>query len=112
MENHRDENGNFQFKLCYPELDKCNEWIQSSNPATETEIKGFRAIDLKFKTTVKGGKWAGLGKSISGPTLMDDTPTTYNWYCAIGASSNYPSNPKIPGPAGYFVTEVDLYVFN
>ena len=60
LEKYRDENGNFQFKLCYPELDKCNEWIQSSNPATETEIKGFRAVDLTFKTNEIGGQWAGL----------------------------------------------------
>ena len=38
LEHYRGKDGNFQFKLCYPEVGKCNEWIQTSNPATETTI--------------------------------------------------------------------------
>merc|ERR1719378_122462 len=36
--------GRFHFRLCYPELvgvndgDGCNEWIQTSNPATNSTI--------------------------------------------------------------------------
>ena len=113
LEKYREENRNFQFKLCYPELDKCNEWIQSSNPATETEIKSFRAIDLTFKANGIGGQWAGLGKSNIGPTFMDDTPSHYYYLCAIGARSYWPGEPKIAGPLGLGgVTEVDLYVLN
>ena len=47
LEDFRDDDGNFHFKLCYPELTgvgggRCNEWIQSSNPATEGTIAGFQ----------------------------------------------------------------------
>ena len=111
LEKYRDENGNFQFKLCYPELDKCNEWIQSSNPAKDTDIKGFRAIALTFETNGIGGRWAGLGKNIFSEALMDDSPSHSYYWCAIGALSYWPSQPKIAGPLGLgSVTEVDLYV--
>ena len=112
LENYRGKDGNFQFKLCYPEIGKCNEWVQASNPATETTIHGFRAISLQFKTNgYNAGVWAGLGKSISWGTLIDDSPSHANWYCAIGARTYWPSKPTIPGPAYLSgITKVDLYV--
>ena len=61
LENYRDKDGNFQFKLCYPEVGKCNEWIQSSNPAKETTIRGFRAISLDFTKNGAGrNHWIDL----------------------------------------------------
>ena len=42
LEEYRGVDGNFQFKLCYPELGQCNEWTQSSNPVTDTTITGFK----------------------------------------------------------------------
>ena len=114
LEKYRDGDGNFQFKLCYPGLVKCNEWIQTSNPATETNITGFKAITLTFETNgYKGGEWAGLGKNISWGTLIDDTPSQVNWHCAIGARAYWPNKPKIPGPAGQIpngITDVELFV--
>ena len=73
LEQYRGSDGNFQFKLCYPGLTtgvggrKCNEWIQSSNPVTETTITGFKPIFLAFPNLApwngKVGSWAGLGKN-------------------------------------------------
>ena len=122
IENYRKIDGNFQFKLCYPDFDKCNEWIQSSNPVTETKITGFRAISLDFKKNGVTSAWAGLGKSISNTyseVLIDDAPTSRRWHCAIGACGYWPRKPRIPGPHGIAhswavsgVTKVELYVWN
>ena len=42
------EDGTFHLKLCYPELaeydNPCNEWTQTSNPATDTTIQNFVPI--------------------------------------------------------------------
>ena len=120
LEKFRNKDGNFQFKLCYPEIGKCNEWIQSSNPTTETNIKGFRAISLDFTINGARGAWAGLGKSSSNSyaeTLLDDSPAARNWHCAIGSCAYWPGKPKIPGPSpgnkGFpsGITEVELYIF-
>ena len=120
LENYRGVDGNFQFKLCYPEVGKCNEWIQSSNPATETTIRGFRAISLNFTRNGAGGSWVGLGKSSSisySETLIDDSPAAKNWHTAIGSCAYWPRKPQIPGPTpantGFpsGISEVVLYVF-
>ena len=114
LEKYRGSDGNFQFKLCYPELNKCNEWIQSSNPATETTIRGFKPISLAFQTNGIGGAWAGLGKSSTisyEETLIDDSPAYKNWHSAIGACAYWPGKPKIPDPrGGKGITKVNLYV--
>ena len=121
LENYRGNDGNFQFKLCYLEVGKCNEWFQSSNPATETTIRGFRAISLDFTRNGAGGAWAGLGKSspISyAETLIDDSPAARNWHCAIGSCAYWPGKTLIPGPTPVNegiqksgISEVVLYVF-
>ena len=112
LEQYRGSDGNFQFKLCYPELNKCNVWIQSSNPATETTIRGFKPISLEFTVNGIGGAWAGLGKSSSDmEVLIDDAPAYKNWHSAIGACAYWPGKPKIPGPRGENgITKVNLYV--
>ena len=114
MEKYRDSDGNFQFKLCYPELNKSNEWIQSSNPAKETTITGFKPISLAFKTNGIGQEWAGLGKSSSisyQETLIDDSPAQKKWHCAIGSCAYWPGEPKIPGPRYEDgITKVNLYM--
>ena len=121
LENYRGKDGNFHFKLCYPKVGKCNEWIQSSNPATETTIRGFKAMSLEWSWAGRNA-WAGLGKTSSnsyGTTLIDDAPKNKEWFCAIGATAYWPERFKIPGPkyekeeggpeGG--ISEVILYVF-
>ena len=106
LEDYRNSEGNFHFKLCYPELTwgrngkTCNEWIQSSNPYTDTTISGFEEIFLAFDTDSNNESWKGLGKNSAGNdarTIMDDSPTQSYWYSAIGAKSAW-RNGKIPGP--------------
>ena len=112
LEKYRGSDGNFQFKLCYPELNKCNVWIQSSNPATETTIRGFKPISLEFTVNGIDAAWAGLGKSTSDKVLIDDAPAYKDWFSAIGACAYWPGKPKIPGPraAPTGITKVNLYV--
>ena len=90
-------------------------WIQSSNPATETTIRGFRAINLSFKTNGARGAWAGLGKSTSNSyseTLIDDSPAAKNWHSAIGSCAYWPGKPKIPGPVGVPPSNTGINVVN
>ena len=106
LEDYRSSVGKFQFKLCYPELTwgldekTCNEWIQASNPYTESSITGFEEIFLAFDKNSSNDDWRGLGKNLVGndvATMLDDSPDTSNWFSAIGAKS-YWGNGTIPGP--------------
>jgi len=106
LEDYRSSVGKFQFKLCYPELTwgldekTCNEWIQTSNPYTESSITGFQEIFLAFDRNSNNDDWRGIGKNLVGndvAVMMDDSPDTSNWFSAIGAKS-YWGNGTIPGP--------------
>ena len=48
--------------LCYPE--QCNDWLQTSNPASEVEVTGFRATCLAFSANSYDDAWAvgGAGR--------------------------------------------------
>ena len=60
LENYRNKEGKFKFKLCYPELtwgkngSNCNEWFQTSNPYTDSTITGFQEIFLAFDVNSYG----------------------------------------------------------
>ena len=101
LETYRGSDGNFRFKLCYPELTwgvdggKCNEWIQSSNPLTETTITGFKSISLAFTMNSRKDPWVGLGKSQWPESVIDDTAITFGWF-AIGSNKAYYGG--VPGP--------------
>ena len=106
LEEFRNSEGNFHFKLCYPEIKgiggkSCNEWIQSSNPVTESVITGFKPISLAFVKNSINQDWKGLGinlAGIQGSTLIDDSPTHGHWFSAIGAFRNWGGQNTIPGP--------------
>ena len=104
LEDYRGADGRFRFKLCYPELTwgvdgkKCNEWYQTSNPATDQTITGFEAVDLAFTLNSYAQPWQGLGKTIRSDTLIDDAPSEGYWFCAIGSISSGPTSGTIPGP--------------
>ena len=118
LEDFRGADGSFHFKLCYPEVigiggSSCNEWIQTSNPATARTITGFKAITLAFTKASRDTQWSGIGKSVAGDTFIDDAPTISSWWTAIGAFKYYPvssGSGKIPGPTPNAVTKVELYV--
>ena len=122
LETYRNSEGKFQLKLCYPELTwgkdgkTCNEWIQSSNPYTDSTITGFEAISLAFDKNGDLNEWKGLGKNSAGndgDAFVDDTPSNAYWYSAIGAKKAWYGG--IPGPrhsAISAISKVELYVMD
>ena len=109
------EDGSFHLKLCYPELGKCNEWTQKSNPATSSIIEDFKAIELGFPKNSYGKAFVGLGVSpaSASSTFIDDTPSQSNWWYAIGAR-RWHGTGTIPGPVdqsghGKMVKRVELF---
>jgi hypothetical protein len=127
LEDFRLDDGSFHLKICYPEMIEnfkppCNEWIQTSNPAKESSIKGYRAISLAFNKKSTGGDWGGLAlNSLGVTTLIDESPNNANWWFAIGATKNHRRGGYIPGPGPTYssppvvngaVKKVELYVEN
>ena len=117
LESFRLPSGVFHLMLCYPELaGKCNEWKQTSNPATTTTaITGFEAIKLSFPQRSGGSSFRGLGRSPSSSTFIDDSPLSGYWWTAIGVKRKFLSD-TIPGPVlnwnkrqWYPVKKVELY---
>ena len=109
LENYRTNDGSFRFRLCYPELnDGCNEWIQKSNPVTQLNIHGYKAVSISFPKTSSGSTFRGLGldryKSIN---LIDDDPEKSGWSNSIGTLIR---SSHIPGPSNIKVTKRVLYV--
>ena len=103
------EDGTFHLKLCYPDLGKCNEWTQTSNPATSSKIEDFKAIDLAFQKASYGASFVGIGVSISPSTFIDDSPSRSNWWNAIGAQKTHGGVDTIPGPYNVKVKRVELF---
>jgi len=116
LEDFRTPEG-FYFKLCYPELNRCNLWIQTSNPAEEWKIEGFQAVHLSFHLNGNDTNWTGLGKNkADGNAFIDDEPDDAYWWTAIGAKRFYPNEESrtIPGPKGikrHHVQKVELWCF-
>ena len=115
LESFRNADGNFHFKLCYPigqhVNGRCNEWLQSSNPAVETNITGFKAVSLSYKVNGKKDPWVGLGRDGSSYALIDDTPSKARSNSAIGVI-RFQEGKKIPGPRPLLVNKVQLFVWN
>ena len=124
LEGMRNSDGKFYLKLCYPELTQfnppCNEWIQTSNPATETAITGYKEVQVTFQGSAErtGAKFGGLELVTSkspGRTWIDADPSHGNWWYAIGALRNHGGRHTIPGPVdgnqkGFPVRKVELFV--
>ena len=114
--NFKNKEGKFHFKLCYPQIQKCNEWKQTSNPVEDIKIKGFEPVGkLSFTENGLGEDWGGLGKSKKeSHTLIDDTGTGSDnkWNMAVGAFKHEDKDKKtIPGPKGEKkIRQVELYV--
>ena len=122
LEDWRRPDGSFLLRICYPELQAgealpCNEWSQTSNPATDAFITDFKPVLLQFTENSYGEDWGGLGVSPASAanTYIDDTPDRGNWYFAIGVSHYWPtgSTGTIPGPLTEpkGVKKVELYAF-
>ena len=102
LEQYRACNGDFHFKICYPELAEnytfpCNEWTQSSNPAADSIIRDFKPINITFQSKTKD--FEGLGLSQRGNPvhcLIEDSPYLYERSFSVG-SIKY-KDGKIAGP--------------
>ena len=137
LEDYRDHEGIFHFKLCYPEITgvgggRCNEWTQASNPVYYSTIQGFQEISLAFLRDGNNNSWRGLGRSHSKFSFLDDTPADDTQWTAIGATAlgyssaefkkmfnKFSANSSlslgfllscIPGPIPHCVTKVELYI--
>ena len=105
----RQNNGNFEFILEYPQLDVIHWWQQRNSPLNETEAgqnytEGYKEILLQSPIL----KWGGLAKSstrVDHFTLINGSPsdiTENNFYYAIGVyngvkwgnNMNLPANNK------------------
>ena len=118
LENYRNSESNFQFNLCYPLIKgiggrSCNEWIQSSNPVTNSTITGFKPLSLAFTKDSYNKDWKGLGinlPELQKDTLIDDSPSQSYWFTAIGAFKYWGGKNTIPGPRAIKITKVELFV--
>merc|ERR1719347_2514099 len=109
----RDDNGVFHFKLCYPDLTQhefpCNEWKQSSNPVTHSQVEDFVALRLTWPLRADGQPFVGLMSSNTGQNLMDDNPSEDYWWNSVGTIKDYEG--KILGPGNITVTRKQLFVY-
>ena len=106
----------YQLRICYPELTQhsfpCNEWIQSKNPLDTTSGTNIdTAIAITFNSNGANQNFKGLGTNRFGKdtrTIIDGSPTSSNWWFAIGLMELY--NNKITGPPVNWVSKVELYM--
>ena len=114
LEEYRNCNGTFHFKLCYPELRDnfsfpCNEWTQFNNPVYDSISRDFKPINISFNSETQ--EFNGLGKSERGKLncLIEDHPLLYNNRSfSIGTMNG--SEGKINGPPDHLVERVELFV--
>ena len=103
-------------KIVFPELGGSNEWIQTSNPVTDSTIEGYQTVNLDYTVDGLNHPWGGLGlRTGTDKALITDTPTAGNWFMCIGCQSWYSNTGTIPGPrksGENTVTRVELYVLN
>ena len=121
LEDFRTEDGKFHLKIVFPDLGGSNEWMQTSNPVTDSTIKGFQPVKLDYQIDGHANPWGGLGlNTVNEQALISDTPTTEFFYMCLGCQIYYPSTGAIPGPRiskeneedVLAVTQVELYVTN
>jgi|ERR1711953_151553 len=118
LEKFRTGDGKFHFKIVFPELGGSNEWIQTSNPATESRIEGFQPVQLDYDIDGYDQPWKGLGLCTgSQQALICDSPTEGRWWMCTGCQAVMSRRTlTIPGPKKrgetfkHVVTQVELYV--
>ena len=123
LEDFRGEDGEFHFKLVYPEGSsyansggnisfEAQEWKQSSNPLTSTSVAGYESIDINYT----GQYWGGLENADDQTqTLIDGSVNHSNWFYAIGTANAWEGGIPGPGNGGgvvYAVQVAELYVMS
>lgn len=85
LEEFRNGDGNFEFKLEYPELNQYNRWIQKSNPTKAVEVvSGYKAVQIASTQN----SWNGICKSNSNSCFIDGSVGVSQWYYSIGCYSS------------------------
>jgi hypothetical protein len=107
----KNKDGVFLLKLCYPQLTQydfpCNVWTQKSNPVTESTITEFVGITLTFPTQFQG---LGLSPPSFSSNLIDNSPSSGDWWVSIGTICYYHDAGTVPGPYAVPVKMVELSV--
>ena len=106
--------GTFHLKICYPELvtakdPPCNEWTQTSNPATNSTIVNYQPVNIAFFGLNSTFNGLGVNSASQANTYIDDQPEHEYWHFAIGALQFYEGDNTIPGPVATSVQKVELY---
>lgn len=78
LENYRNSDNKFEFKLVYPEFDESwnfIHWIQSSNPIKSwDQVRDFRLIDVQYHSSTSKRDFQGLARPINNwPKPKDKT---------------------------------------
>ena len=114
LEQYRTCNGDFHFKLCYPELAEnfsfpCNEWTQFNDPAADSIVRNFKPIKITFKSALGDFKGLGMSERSKKETLIEDNPMQFNNRTfSIGTLKG--KEGKIVGPPDHLVEKVELFV--
>ena len=78
-----------------------NEWLQSSNPATDSTIEGYEPVTITYGADDNANPlFRGLGRddgSNAEKCAIDHTPKVNKWYFCIGVLNLF--NGGIPGPS-------------
>ena len=127
LEQYRNNEGKFHFKLMYPGLSLQNysfnnsiEWIQENGLELISPPQGFTKIEDNFGYLVQNidpnHEFKGLGKNV-GPyeleSIIDGFPFSYNNQVTIGYKGNFENgNLRLffEGPNGRLVKSVELYI--
>lgn len=105
LEKFKNIDSKFEFMLEYPDdLTGYNRWRQTTNPVNDTGVAGYEAVSIDWDYN----NWQGLcTSSSSNLTFIDGSPTTGEWFYAIGSYSSFDTG--IPGPNSA-VSYVELWV--
>ena len=116
IEEYRNCDGNFHFKICYPDLQEnysfpCNEWIQSLNPFNDKLLRGFKPINITFQSVTQDFNGLGMSARGRGDSFIDDSPfMTSDPERAFSIGSLRGKDGKFAGPPPYYVEKVELFI--
>jgi len=107
LEQFRNGDGRFYFRMTWPDDATVYEWSQTSNPVSE-RLAGYQPISVPYT----GRNWKGIEPSTS--ALMDGSISSSSWYYAIGSyqlwHDGIPSYAKTNNDYLYPKQGVELYV--
>jgi hypothetical protein len=101
LEGFRAGDGNFTFKLVWPEMahPNYNMWMQSSNPADTNDgqtLTGYRAIEVRHDLAWGGLVYSGEKLQANRMTTLDGTGAS-SYFFGVGFTEKYMPPPGISG---------------